>query len=314
MLTMSSLFVGLRQFFLLPVLLGAHLLVHAGESGVLFQGGLVAITVQDVLAELGEIPADRREKLFSDSKNIGALVENIYLRKTLAIQSKSSGSAEKEEVKTQLVIAQERILAEAELDFVESASLPKMEAIDKQIRSIYKAESERFTNPAEVHVRHILIAGEDDAARIKAEKILFDLRAGADFEQLAREHSTDPGSAAKGGDLGFFPKGKMVPTFEKAAFALNKTGDLSPVVKTAFGFHIIRLEGRKPATIQPFDTVKDQLRIETITKLKKDIRRKEIERLRAQAQGDAIALEAFIAEQKILLDKERTAQPAIAAQ
>ena len=88
-----------------------------------------------------------------------------------------------------------------------------------------------------------------------------------------------------------------------AAFGLKKTGELSPVVQTPFGFHIIRLEGHKPATVKPFDEVKDQLRAETIAKLKNDARKKEVERVRALAQGDAAALEAFIAQQKALLEQ-----------
>ena len=88
------------------------------------------------------------------------------------------------------------------------------------ILTTYRAESGRFKNSPEIHVRHILIAGQDEAARSKAEKILADLHAGTDFEQLARQHSEDPGTAPKGGDLGFFPKGKMVPAFEQAAFGL----------------------------------------------------------------------------------------------
>ena len=132
----------------------------------------------------------------------------------------------------------------------------------------------------------------------KTKKILADLRAGANFEQLAREHSADPGSAAKGGDLGFFPEGKMVPAFEAAAAALKNPGDLSPIVPTQFGFHIIRLEGRKPASVKPFDEVKEELRAEIIAKLKAEARNKEVARARALAQGDATALEAFMAEQK----------------
>jgi peptidyl-prolyl cis-trans isomerase C len=132
---------------------------------------------------------------------------------------------------------------------------------------------------------------------------LADVRAGADFEKIAREQSADPGSAPKGGDLGYFTQGKMVPEFQAAVDALKNPGDLSPVVRTAFGFHIIRLEDRKPGRLQSFDEVKDQLRAETIAKLKNDARKKEVERVRALGQGDAAALEAFIAEQKALAEK-----------
>lgn len=275
--------------------------VHA-ESGPLVQGSSTFIYAQDVNAELELLPAEARAN-FLGSERLREVIDQLFLRRYFARQAQMSGIAQKSEIQRQIAVMQERILAEAQLEHVENASLPSAELIDKQIRTIYKAEPERFTTPAETHARHILIAGQDDAARAKAEKLLAELRAGADFAALAREHSADPGSAAKGGDLGFFPKGKMVPAFEKAAFALKKSGDLSPVVQTPFGFHIIRLEGHKPATVKPFDEVKDQLRAETIAKLKNDARKKEVERVRALAQGDAAALEAFIAQQKALLEQ-----------
>lgn len=270
---------------------------------VFFQGESVSITRQDAEAELVQMPQDVRANFFATPEKMRELVELLFIRRALASQAQRDGIAQQPEIQRQIAVMQERILAEAQLEQVENASLPSAELIDKQIRTIYKAEPERFTTPAETHARHILIAGQDDAARAKAEKLLAELRAGADFAALAREHSADPGSAAKGGDLGFFPKGKMVPAFEQAAFALKKPGDLSPVVPTQFGFHIIRLEGRKAATVKPFDEVKDQLRAETIAKLKNDARKKEVERVRALGQGDATALEAFIAEQKALAEK-----------
>ncbi len=273
------------------------------EAVSLMQGGNASISTEDATAEMALAPENVREKLLAEPEQLRQLVENLFLRRALATQAQRDGVAHKPEIQRQIAVMQERILAEAQLEYVENASLPSTELIDKQIRTIYKGEPERFTTPAQVHARHILIAGQDDASRAKAEKLLADLRTGADFEQLAREHSADPGSAAKGGDLGFFAKGKMVPAFEKAAFALKKSGDLSPVVQTPFGFHIIRLEGRKPATVKPFDEVKDQLRAETIAKLKNDARKKEVERVRALAQGDAAALEAFIAQQKALLEQ-----------
>ena len=285
----------------LGVLLAPALAQAGGAS--LIQGGGTSISAEDTAAEMVQVPQNVREKLLAEPEQLRQLVEALFLRRALAFQAQRDGVAQNPAVQREIAVMQERILAEAQLEHVENASLPSAELIDKQIRTIYKAEPERFTTPAETHARHILIAGQDDAARAKAEKLLAELRAGADFATLAREHSADPGSAAKGGDLGFFPKGKMVPAFEQAAFALKKPGDLSPVVPTQFGFHIIRLEGRKPATVKPFDEVKDQLRAETIAKLKNDARKKEVERVRALGQGDAAALEAFIAEQKALAEK-----------
>lgn len=273
------------------------------ENVPLMQGAGVVVSSQDALVEMARMPEDVRQKFLVEPEALRQWVEHLFLRRALAAQAQHHGIAQKKQIQQQVEIAKERILAEAQLEQVETDVLPKSAAIDKQIQTIYRAEPQRFMLPEEAHVRHILIAGQDEAARSKAEKILADLHAGADFEQLAREHSQDTGTAPKGGDLGFFSKGKMVPAFEQAAFGLKKTGELSPVVQTPFGFHIIRLEGRKPATVKPFDEVKDQLRAETIAKLKNDARKKEVERVRALAQGDAAALEAFIAQQKALLEQ-----------
>ena len=273
------------------------------QPAVLLQSPDVQVTVSEVAHEVKMLPPDIRAKVLADSRQMQNVVENIFFRKTFAREAERTGLTQNPETQYVLQNMQNRIWAESFLEQVEERALPASSVIDKAAHTTYKAEPERFTTPEETHARHILIAGQDDAARAKAEKLLAELRAGADFAALAREHSADPGSAAKGGDLGFFPKGKMVPAFEQAAFALKKPGDLSPVVPTPFGFHIIRLEGRKAATVKPFDEVKDQLRAETIAKLKNDARKKEVERVRALGQGDATALEAFIAEQKALAEK-----------
>ncbi len=105
----------------------------------------------------------------------------------------------------------------------------------------------------EVQARHILVESEDKAKEI-AEKI----KGGADFAQLAKENSKDPGSKDDGGMLGFFSRGQMVPQFEEAAFKL-KTGELSAPVKSKFGWHIIKLESRREKKPPSFEEVKDRL-------------------------------------------------------
>lgn len=111
------------------------------------------------------------------------------------------------------------------------------------------------TNPPEEQVRasHILVATEDEAKAIADE-----LGAGADFAELARAKSTDPSAAQNGGDLGFFSQGDMVPEFSEAAFALE-AGATSEPVKTAFGWHVIRVAERRMAEPPAFADVKDQL-------------------------------------------------------
>jgi peptidyl-prolyl cis-trans isomerase D len=137
---------------------------------------------------------------------------------------------------------------------------------DAQVRAFYDLHLEdRFTDVEQVRARHILVAvppGGDDAAkaqaRAEAEDLLRQVRAGGDFEALAKKHSKDPGSAAKGGDLGFFPRGRMVPAFDAAAFALEP-GQVSELVETPYGFHIVKVEEKKPGGSRPLEAVRDQI-------------------------------------------------------
>lgn len=143
---------------------------------------------------------------------------------------------------------------------------------EADIKSYYEQNARRFAVPEERRASHILIevpksASESDhkAARDKAESLLARLKEnpGA-FAELARANSKDPGSAAKGGDLGFFTRGKMVRPFEESAFVLKK-GELSDVVQTDFGYHIILLTDIKPAVEKPLSAVRAQV-VEEIQK------------------------------------------------
>jgi len=143
---------------------------------------------------------------------------------------------------------------------------PQVEVPEGEIAEYYELhKDERFTSPEEVHARHILVQVPDGAtdavkaaARTKAEDLLGKLKAGGDFAALAKQHSDDPGSAAKGGDLGFFPRGRMTPAFEAAAFSLEP-GTLSELVETPFGFHIIKVEEHRQGGPKPLESVHDEV-------------------------------------------------------
>ena len=153
---------------------------------------------------------------------------------------------------------------------------------DAQMQAYYQEHVEdRFTDPAEVRARHILVKvdpGADEAAKSKAraeaDDLLKQVRAGGDFEALAKAHSKDPGSAAKGGDLGFFPRGRMVPTFDAAAFALEP-GQVSELVETPFGFHIIKVEEKKAGGVRPFEAVREQIEKELTAERSLELARKQ---------------------------------------
>lgn len=127
----------------------------------------------------------------------------------------------------------------------------------------------------------------------KAEDIRKQLLNGGNFEQLAQQHSTDYGSAAKGGDLGFFSKGAMVPEFEAAVDALKMPGDLSPVVPTQFGLHIIRLEARRAAQKRPFDELRETLVNQAATSLANEARQKAIDAIRADIKYHDAVIKEF---------------------
>lgn len=134
---------------------------------------------------------------------------------------------------------------------------------DDDAKAYYGAHATEFDKPEEVRVRHILV--KDKAT---AEKLLGQLKGGADFAELAKANSEDPGSKADGGDLGFFTKGKMVPEFENAAFAL-KPGEISGIVQTQFGFHILQGVDRHPARHVPYEEAKPQI-VDTLSQGRKE--------------------------------------------
>lgn len=137
---------------------------------------------------------------------------------------------------------------------------------DADIKAYYDQNAARYSEEEQRRASHILIkadksASEADkaAAKEKAEKLLAQVRKNpADFAKLAKENSQDPGSAERGGDLDFFGKGMMVKSFEDAAFKL-KQGEISDVVESDFGYHIIQLTAVKPAVVKPLDEVKSQI-------------------------------------------------------
>ena len=141
---------------------------------------------------------------------------------------------------------------------------PSVEVTDEEIAEFYETNKGQFTTPEQVHARHILVKSSAQAteeqvaeAQAKAAKIRQRALDGEDFATLAEELSEGP-SAARGGDLGFFTKDRMVPPFAEAAFALQP-GEISDVVKTRFGFHVITVEERREPTTHSLEQASSQI-------------------------------------------------------
>jgi peptidyl-prolyl cis-trans isomerase D len=149
-----------------------------------------------------------------------------------------------------------------------------LEVTDAQLRQAYAGSMDNFRTPERVKVRHILVKTTDKSdaekkqALTKAEDLLKQLKGGADFAALAKQNSDDPGSAQNGGALDWVVRGQTVPEFEKVAFSL-KPNELSGIVTTQYGYHIIQLLEKQPARVMPFEEVKanlaDQLKKDGLT-------------------------------------------------
>jgi peptidyl-prolyl cis-trans isomerase D len=173
----------------------------------------------------------------------------------------------------------------------------------ERVRAAYDERSEEYDRPEEVRARHILIRLPEDAsaeaeaaARKRMDEIAKRIREGADFADLALESSEDPGSKDQGGDLGSFPRGRMVPPFEEAAFSLEP-GAISDVIRTSHGLHLIRVEERRAAKVVPFEEAREEIARDLIR------RERAVERARERAEQLASA----VREGRSLLEAARQA-------
>jgi peptidyl-prolyl cis-trans isomerase D len=144
----------------------------------------------------------------------------------------------------------------------------KVRITDKEVEEYYLFNEQKYYKEPQVKASHILIKfaanakpEEKEAAKEKIENIRSQILAGEDFSKLAKEHSEDEANKKKGGDLGFFSKGRMMPAFEETAFQL-KPGGISEPVETPYGFHLIKVTEKKEGGLPPFDEIKDKVRKE----------------------------------------------------
>ena len=162
-----------------------------------------------------------------------------------------------------------------------------MDVSDATLQQYYNSHRDQFRTPERVKVRHILLMtqgkpkAEVDKIKAKADDLLKQIKGGANFAELAKANSEDPGSKANGGDLGWVVRGQTVKNFENTAFAL-KPNEISPVISTEYGFHIVQLEEKQDAHLQSFDEVKGQI----AASIKKDGVNDRVQNLADQARAE----------------------------
>jgi peptidyl-prolyl cis-trans isomerase C len=201
--------------------------------------GDLAVAESEIGGDMGTMPgAQKRTSLLE------FLIDNQLFAEAAEAQKLDQGP----EFQTRLNYLKRRALRELYFENVLKASVT-----DADARKIYDDQVKLLKPEEEVSARHILVETEDEAKALKEK-----LDKGADFAQLAKENSKDPGSKDDGGNLGYFGHGQMVPQFEGIVFKLKK-GEVSDPVKTQFGWHLIKLEDRRTKQPPAFEIVKDRI-------------------------------------------------------
>jgi peptidyl-prolyl cis-trans isomerase C len=280
--------------FSLMGLIAAISLTQPAAAQVLGSGANVHVTGADLKAAVIGAPTEAaRASLLAVPKNVDTQAQGIFLRRLLAQEAERDGLDKDPAVQAQMRLMRERIYSDARMEAFDKANSPPDAALESYAQSAYKADPKRFTVGEQTRARHILIKDEGPDSMAKAQAILARLKAGESFEKLAAEDSFDLVSGPKGGDLGFFGPGMMVKEFEAAVAELKNPGDLSGIVKTDFGYHIIKLEERRPGGVLPYAEVREGLRAEARTRALRDAREQMINKMLAQFKTDPAAIEAF---------------------
>lgn len=263
-------------------------------SAILARGPAgVQVSAADVLSELRRAPPAERQAILSTPEQVQQIVSNVLVRRVLAIEAERDGLGTDPVVSATLAIARDRVLSDERLARFDAQNTPSEAALDTHARDTYKANLTKFEMPAQTRARHILVDKGEPESLQKAKDLLTQLRAGASFEELAKANSTDQGSAARGGDLGFFGAGKMVKPFEDALNKLSKPGDLSEPVESQFGYHIIRLEERQDKTLRPYADVREQLMGEVRAAILNESRVQKVRELNKNFVFEAEAIKAL---------------------
>lgn len=201
------------------------------------------ITESDLQVAITRLPRDK-QSFFATPQGKKQLLEQIISFELFYNYGKDNGIENDESYKAQIEIAKNDLITQCAINSV----LKDVNVTDEEVEKYYEANRSYFMNEEEVMASHILVATLEEAQEV-AKK----LKEGMDFEAAAKEFSSCP-SSAQGGNLGKFSRGRMVPEFEEAAFAL-KVGEISEPVKTQFGYHIIKVIEKFEAELRPFSEV-----------------------------------------------------------
>jgi peptidyl-prolyl cis-trans isomerase C len=240
------------------------------EGKVLAEVNSGTITTGDFDRELKNLP-EYLKAMADTPQGRKEMVDTMVIRELILQQAAKDGLDKGADIEEKLQDLKKRLIVES---FLKKKVETESKVSEEDLKKFYEQNKDKFKSGDQIKASHILVKTEKEA-----KDILALLKSGGNFEELAKKSSVDS-SSAKGGDLGWFGKGSMVPAFEKAALAL-KEGQISDVVKSDFGFHIIKLTGKRAAGIRPFEEVKEQIKgavmptkqQEVFQKIKEDLKK-----------------------------------------
>lgn len=223
----------------------------SSSNPVIAKGKGIKITKNDFLNEFNRLPEWAKEGL-QGKEGKERFLDEIIKRELLYQEAKKQGLEKDKDVKARIEEFKKMSLITAlfKKEIEEKARIVE----DKEVKEFYDKNLQEFISGEEVKVSHILVNTEEEA-----KKLLVRIKKGEDFSKLAKSFSKDPGSAGKGGELGFIKRRQMVPEFEQVAFSLKK-GEISNLVKTQFGYHIIKVTARKEGEKSDYANVKDTIK------------------------------------------------------
>ncbi|WP_367195110.1 peptidylprolyl isomerase [Amorphus sp. 3PC139-8] len=271
----------MQQCSLMRALALAAALALPAASPSLAQDDAVAkvgdtVITQADIDRAGEMLGDRLAQV-PQSQRKQVLIQALIDLQVVANAAREAGLDQTEAYKTELAFLEAQALRDAYFEQKIDAAIT-----DADVRARYDEEVGKLEPQEEIHARHILVESEDEA-----KELIKELDNGADFQELAKEHSTGP-SAPKGGDLGYFSEGQMVPEFEEAAFALEPGSYTEDPVKTQFGYHVIEVEDRRQQEPPAYEEVAPQLRQAMV----RERLTEELEALKADTQIEMLGEDA----------------------
>ena len=215
---------------------------------ILLQRGDVVITEYDLMQYAKErIPESHRVMTLATHPHMRQLLENLYLIRWYANEARANTEVDEAFLRWQASFYSDRKLMD---DYINDRIENMVAGVDweQTIEEAYIAQEDRLVGDERVRAAHILIGMDErseEEAHALAQSLLERLQQGEDFAELAAEYSKDPSGEANGGKLGTFGRGQMVPEFERAVFAMREPGQLSDLVRTQFGYHIIKVTGKR---------------------------------------------------------------------